>query len=194
MPERCRQVGRGFVCGPKFEARQQGSERVELILVAVSHRLGQQLRYQQDRARPGDGPRVIGRLDGEQRAHPPTEHMAGDRGVDQDVGVERVHNSAGSPGCAHVVEEVIGALLRDGRSAVQAGRSTSLERLAEALRTGHGLIGAARSERLRADDDRDRSAVPCDRHLFARRHPIEDLRECSAGVAGRHRGHLVNRT
>jgi hypothetical protein len=112
------------------------------------------------------------------------------RGVDQHVGVERVHvvePSARRPGRSHVGDERRGAIFTERRLIGEPGAAALLENLTHAVR----IAGAARPKRVRTDDDRDRLTMAGERHLFAIPNAVEDLGKSGSGLAHCHDRHAL---
>ncbi len=109
----------------------------------------------------------------------PTERVVVDGGVDQDVGVERVH--PGSPSLANGASgadfshEVIGSVFGQCPSGPDTARPARGQQLAEPLGRHGNLLSAACSERIRANDDGDGLAAARDGDLFAGAYAVEDL-------------------
>ena len=76
--------------GSKVEAPEQCRQSLDLGHGAVTHRLREQLRDQEDRTDTGDCTGRRRRFDGEAVAHPSSQRVAGCGRKDQDIGIEGI--------------------------------------------------------------------------------------------------------
>ena len=86
----CCELGEGLIDGSKVEAPEQCRQSLDLGHGAVTHRLREQLRDQEDRTDTGDCTGRRRRFDGEEVAHPSSQRVAGCGHNDQDIGIEGI--------------------------------------------------------------------------------------------------------
>jgi hypothetical protein len=116
--------------------------------------------------------------------------MVGDRGIDQDVGIEGVHGRfelALRSGCPNVRQECVALLRGQGRARIQLQAPAAGDEIAYPIRIAQSFAGATRAKRVGPDDDGDRLAMTRNRDLLPGENALEDLREGSSGLADRHR-------